>query len=311
MRTVRLTKFGKRIPVSSHVSKRDDNKKHVPVGKIVCYVLLGLYCVWLFLPMYTILATSFTSTEELTGSMSFVWLPKLTIDPYVSVFTGDINVMNTGIPSILLGFMNTLWITLVPLVIGLIVSGLSAYVFSKRRFKGRNWIFAIDIVIMAFPIGAFTIVSYIFYEALGWVGTPLPLIIPGLFGGVGTVFFLRMFFDGIPDSIIEAAKIDGLGFWGIFFKVMVPLAKPAFISQFIFGFVGGYNSYLTPLLYLEGNPNMITLQLVLSGMQNIFPGEGMQNIYCAASVLGMLPLIIIYIFLQKYFIEGIAQGGDK
>ena len=292
----------KRRSVKSFVPKRSDSRRKVPAGKIVCYVLLGLYCVWLFLPMYTILATSFTSTEELTGSLSFVWLPKLTVDPYVNVFTGDINAMNTGIPSILLGFINTMWITLIPLICGLVVSGLSAYVFSKRRFKGRNFLFAINIVIMAFPIGAFTIVSYIFYETLGWVGTPLPLIIPGLFGGVGTVFFLRMFFDGIPDSIIEAAKIDGLGFWGIFFKVMVPLAKPAFISQFIFGFVGGYNSYLMPLLYLEGNPNMITLQLVLSSMQNI---------YCAASVLGMLPLIIIYIFLQKYFIEGIAQGGDK
>lgn len=301
----------KRRSVKSFVPKRSDSRRKVPAGKIVCYVLLGLYCVWLFLPMYTILATSFTSTEELTGSLSFVWLPKLTVDPYVNVFTGDINAMNTGIPSILLGFINTMWITLIPLICGLVVSGLSAYVFSKRRFKGRNFLFAINIVIMAFPIGAFTIVSYIFYETLGWVGTPLPLIIPGLFGGVGTVFFLRMFFDGIPDSIIEAAEIDGLGFWGIFFKVMVPLAKPAFISQFIFGFVGGYNSYLMPLLYLEGNPNMITLQLVLSSMQNIYPGEGMQNIYCAASVLGMLPLIIIYIFLQKYFIEGIAQGGDK
>lgn len=301
----------KRIGLNASILPRGESRKPVPVGKIICYVILGIYTLWLFLPMYTILATSFTSTEELTGSLEFVWLPKLTFDPYAKVFQGDIYSLVTGVPSLLLGFINTMWMTLIPLIIGLVVSGLSAYVFSKRRFKGRGFIFAITVLVMTFPLGAFTMVSYMFYEALGWVGTPLPLIIPGLFGGCGTVFFLKMFFDGIPDSIIEAAKIDGLGFWGIFFKIMVPLAKPAFISQFIFGFVGSYNNYLGALLYLEGNPNWITLQLVLGSMQDIFPGEGMQNIYCAASVMGMLPLIIIYVLMQKYFIEGIAQGGDK
>ncbi len=293
------------------VEKVKKPRKKVKAGLIVCYVLLALYTVWLFLPMYTILATSFTSTEELTGSLSFIWFPKFTFQPYATVFEGDMYSMVTGVPSLLLGFINTMWMTLVPLIIGLVVAGLAAYVFSKRRFKGRKLLFSITVLTMSFPLGAFTMVSYIFYEAIGWVGTPLPLIIPGLFGGCGVVFFLKMFFDGIPDSIIEAAKIDGLGFWGIFFKIMVPLAKPAFIAQFIFGFVGGYNNYLGPLLYLEGNPQMVTLQLVLGSMKDIFPGEGMQNVYCAASVLGMLPLIIIYIVMQKYFIEGIAQGGDK
>lgn len=296
---------------SAQADKNNKSHKHISAGLIVCYALLGLYTVWLFLPMYTIVATSFTSSQELTGSLSFVWIPKFTMEPYATIFQGDMYSMVTGVPSLLLGFINTMWMTLVPLIIGLVVAGLSAYVFSKRRFKGRKLLFSITVLTMTFPLGAFTMVSYIFYEALGWVGTPLPLIIPGLFGGCGTVFFLKMFFDGIPDSIIEAAKIDGLGFWGIFFKIMVPLAKPAFISQFIFGFVGGYNNYLGPLLYLEGNPYMVTLQLVLGSMKDIFPGDGMQNVYCASSVLGMLPLILIYIIMQKYFIAGIAQGGDK
>ena len=92
---------------------------------------------------------------------------------------------------------------------------------------------------------------------------------------------------------------------------MLPLAKPAFFAQFIFGCVGGYNSYLAPMLYLQNQPKYVTLQLYLSEIRSLFPNAGSENIYCAAAILGMLPLILIYCFLQKYFIEGIATGGVK
>jgi len=132
-----------------------------------------------------------------------------------------------------------------------------------------------------------------------------------MFGSIGTMFFLRLYFDGVPDSLIEAAKLEGAGFFTIFFKIMMPLAKPAFISQFIFGFVAGYNSYLGPMLYLQNQPKFVTLQLYLSQIRSLFPNAGSENIYSAAAILGMLPLIVIYCFLQKYFIEGIAVGGVK
>ena len=152
-----------------------------------------------------------------------------------------------------------------------------------------------------------------FYSAIGWTGDKgfLPLLIPGMFGGLGTVFFLRLFFDGIPNSLIEAATLDGAGFFYCFTKIMFPLAKPAFIAQFIFGFVAGYNSYLAPQLYLQDQPQFVTLQLYLSQIRELFPGLGSENIHMAAAILGMLPLVIIYCCLQKYFIDGIAEGGVK
>ena len=125
------------------------------------------------------------------------------------------------------------------------------------------------------------------------------------------MFFLRLFFDGIPDSLIEAARLDGAGFFQAYFKVMMPLAKTACISQFIFGFVGGYNSYLGPQLYLQNQPKFVTLQLYLSQIRSLFPTAGSENIYSAAAILGMIPLIVIYCFMQRYFIEGIAVGGVK
>lgn len=117
--------------------------------------------------------------------------------------------------------------------------------------------------------------------------------------------------DSIPDGLIEAAKIDGMGTFGIFFHIILPLSKPAFIAQFIFGFVGGYNSYMVPMLYLNNNPKFLTLQLVLSQVTALFPDAGSQNVYAASAIVGMLPLIIIYAFTQKYFLEGLMTGGVK
>ena len=286
-------------------------RRKFPVKKVICYTLLVLYTVWLFFPMLTIFITSFTPAEQIVTSESFVWLPKFTIEPYKQIFTTDLYIDEVGMPGLLLGFINTMWMTLLPVIVGLFVSGVSAYAFSKIKFKGKEILFAIEIVIMVFPLGAFGVITQIFYYQLDWVPGVLPLIIPGLFGGIGTMFFLRMYMDGISDGLLEAAKMDGLGFWGIFFKIMFPLAKPAFKAQFIFGFVGGYNNYMTALLYLSGEPKFVTLSLYLGEITTLFNNKGDSNIHCAAAVMGMLPLIILYIIMQKYFIEGVAMGGEK
>lgn len=287
------------------------NKVRIPVSKIVVGIILVLYTAFIIVPLLTVLITSVTPTQQLNDSMSFVWFPKVTFAPYGDVFTNDIYYEINGIPSFLLGFFNTMWMTLVPLVGGLLVSSLAAYSFSKIKFRGKEKLFVVEIAIMVCPMGAFGIVSYAYYAILGWTATALPLIVPGLFGGVGTVFFIRMFMDGLPDALVESAEIDGAGFFGVFFKIIFPLAKPAVVAQFIFGFVGGYNNYLGPLLYLNGNEQYITLSLVLANVAGIFTGNGMENVHCAAAILGMIPLVIVYLCTQRYFIEGISVGSVK
>jgi len=206
-----------------------------------------------------------------------------------------------------------MWLTLIPLLIGLVVSGFSAYAFSKMNFPFKEQLFKFSVIIRSVPLGAFAVISYVFYSAIGWTGEVgfLPLLVPGMLGSIGTMFFLRLFFDGISNSLIEAATLDGAGFFQCFFKIMFPLAKPAFIAQFIFGFVGGYNNYLAPMLYLQNQPQFVTLQLYLSEIRSLFPSIGSENIYCAAAILGMLPLVIIYCCMQKYFIEGVSAGSVK
>ena len=286
-------------------------KRKISPAKIIIFCVLLLYAVALFFPLYTVLISSFTSLKEIRETTSFVWFPKhFTFGAYGKIFTDDINAETLGAPSFVIGLLNTLWMTLVPLIAGLIVSGLSAFAFSKIKFPGQKGLFRFAFIISTVPLGAFGIISYTFYYILGWVGTPLPLIIPGMFGSMGTVFFLKMYYEGIPDSIIEAARIDGLSAIGTFFRMVLPLAIPAFVAQFIFGFVGKYNAYLGPMLYLEGKTEFFTLQLVLSQVTSIFKGN-QDNVYCASAILGMLPLIIIYCFSQKLFIEGVAVGSVK
>ena len=289
------------------------NKK-ITFGKILILAVLVGYTVFLFFPIATILLPSFVPSNELAVSTDFIWWPEnFTLDAYKTIFVYDSYIDAVGMPGLLLGFINTMWLTLIPLLIGLVVAGFSAYAFSKMDFPFKEQLFKFSVVIRSVPLGAFGVISYVFFSAIGWTGEVgfLPLLIPGMLGSIGTVFFLRLFFDGISNSLIEAATLDGAGFFQCFFKIMFPLAKPAFIAQFIFGFVGGYNSYLGPVLYLQNQPKFVTLQLYLSEIRSLFPSAGSENIYCAAAILGMLPLNIVYCCMQKYFIEGVSAGSVK
>ena len=276
-------------------------RKKLSLGKILIIVALVLYAIFLFFPIVTIFITSLMPSEELASGTDFVWWSdNISLDAYEAIFAYDSYTDLVGLPGLLLGLINTLWMTLIPLVIGLMVSGFSAYAFSKMDFPFKEPLFKFSVIIRSVPLGAFAVISYVFYSAIGWTGENgiLPLLVPGMLGSLGMVFFLRLFFDGIPSSLIEAATLDGAGFFQCFTKIMLPLAKPAFIAQFIFGFVGGYNNYMGPLLYLQNEPKFVTLQLYLSQITSLFPNIGSENIHSAAAILGMLPLIIIYCFLQ-------------
>ena len=133
-------------------------------------------------------------------------------------------------------------------------------------------------------------------------------MIPGMFGAAACVFFMRQFFSGIPDSIIEAAKLDGVGFIGIFFKIMVPLSVPALLAQGLLGFIGGYNDYFGPLIYLQSS-DLYNLQVALKVFASTYADE--PNVVMAGTVAALVPTLIIYFVAQDYFIEGIAASGIK
>ena len=310
----------KSLTLSAFDIKSENKNKggvRVRIGRLLVYAILIIYSLWLLMPFFVILVTSFTSNAEYAEATGYIWWPKnFSFEGYERLFSDD-PYMIGGIPSLLRGFLNTMWITLLPLFSNLFMSLLVAYCYSKYNFPCKNLLFMITVTLMFVPTGAFGFVSYMFYQNIGWTegyAAWLPMIVPGLFASAGTVFFLRPYLEGINKEIIEAAQIDGMGFWQIFFAIIIPLSKPALIAQFIFGFVGGYNNYSGALLYLNDQiESMWTLQLSLQKLIAYLStsASGDYAFRCATALMAMLPLIVVYLFCQKFFIEGISFGGGK
>lgn len=297
------------VPQKNEAAQKEFRRRIIK--NVVIYLALALYSVFLFFPFLIVIITSFTSRQALMDATGFVWFPQPTGEGYKILFTNDPNAVN-GIPSLLVGFFNTMWQSIVPTVCGLTVSGLAAYAYAKYDFPGKNKFFAGNLILMTIPLSA-GMAGYLFYAALGWTtggASVLPLIIPGLFGSAGTIFFIYPYIKALPDGVVEAAKIDGMGFFGIFFRIILPLAKPVFLAQFLFGFVGSYNNYSGALLYLMSEKPLWTLQLALQQITQ-YIGTRYTNAQCAAALISMIPLLILYAFVQKFFITGITAGSVK
>lgn len=277
------------------------------VGKVLIYAALILFALWILVPFSIVLVTSFKTWQE-ASDLEFTFFPKeWTLQGYKEVFTYTGGSME-GLPIVLRGFINTLIIVIPPTILGLFFSAMSAYAFAKLRFKGKNVLFSLLLITMMIPGTIMLTPSYLIYDMIGWVDTPLPLMIPGAFGAATCVFFMRQFYAGIPTELIEAAKLDGMGYFKIFWKIMVPLSVPALLAQGLLGFIGGYNDYFGPYLYLQSD-EWTTLQLALAS----FRGSYSSNVptIMAGAVIALVPTLILYIAAQKYFIEGIATSGMK
>ena len=288
--------------------KMRSQKTRKIISQVVIYAILVLYAAIIIFPFLVVLITSLKTYQDATH-IPFEWVPSMgfTGDNYVEVFTYNPQ-MNAAMSSIIQGFLNTLMYIIPPTLIGLFTSSISAYAFSKLRFRAKNWMYSVLLGTMMIP-GMITLAPQLsLYDMIGWIDTPLPLMIPGMFGAAACVFFMRQYYVGIPDSIIEAAKIDGLGFLGIFFQIMVPLSVPALLAQGLLGFIGGYNDFMGPLLYL-GPANLQTLQLALRTLASTYGDE--PNVIMAACIVALVPMLIVYFVCQKFFINGIIAGGLK
>lgn len=206
------------------------------------------------------------------------------------------------------GLLNTLVLVLPPLVVGLFLTALAAYAFARLRFPGREPLFAVLLGSMMIP-GVVTMVPlFLLFRTLGWLDSYRPLIVPGCFGGAYGVFLLRQFFRTLPLELEEAARLDGCNPLQTFTAVILPLAKPGLATLAVFGFMGGWNDFMGPLIYLN-SPEKLPLQLVLAEFQSLYYTDW--TLVMAASVLAGLPVLLLFLFCQRYFVEGIALTGIK
>ncbi|MCS7032523.1 MAG: carbohydrate ABC transporter permease [Phycisphaerae bacterium] len=239
----------------------------------------------------------------------------LSLIPDPVVWTNYLDVIHNRRMDFPLYTRNTLLIAVLAVIGNTLTSALCAYGFAKIRFKGRGLLFAVMLATMMIP---FPVVMVSIFSIFRWIGdhTPLqmlgtfrPLWLPAWFGSAFSIFLLRQFFLTLPDELCEAARIDGCSEAGIFFRIMLPLARPALAVVALFTFMGVWNDFLGPLVYLQ-RPEQFTLALGLHTFQSQHGGT-QWNLLMAASVLVILPVIVLFFLTQRTFIQGIATTGMK
>lgn len=274
------------------------------VGKkkyIGTYVLLALAVLFVLMPLYIVFATSIMSKYEANGSAFKFWPEQVSFESYHRLLFEQV-----GGYSLIRSFFNTILYYLPSTIVGVLVSSMSAFAFARMRFRIKSFMFSTLMLTMLVPNTMGLITAYLLYDTIGWIGTPLPIIVPALFGSIGSTFFLRQFYMKMPDDLVGCAKLDGLGWFGIYFRIMLPISIPAIVAQFILVFIAGYNDYMGPLLYLP-EASQATLQIALAQIQD----PRIQNwpLRMAGCVIAMTPLLVMYLISQKYVLKGVSVSA--
>ncbi len=251
------------------------------------------------LPFFWMLSTSLKSNTQLY-TYPPVWIPN---PPQFSNYPTAINYIDFW-----LYLRNTLYIAVLATLGTLLSCSLVAYSLSRIPWPGRNALFIFTVATLMLPFQVTLIPLFVVWSRWGFVNTFVPLIVPHLFGGALYIFLLRQFFMSIPMELSEAARIDGASEFRIYWQIIMPLAKAALATVAIFEFIARWRDYLGPLIYLS-NQNKYTLSLGIYEYRGEHGSEW--ALLMAASVLITLPIIVLFFFLQKVFVQGIALTGIK
>ena len=285
--------------MSEENKKYKSKSRNALIGKIVIYLILFIITVVMIIPFLWMLSASIKSDREVFMMNPFVWIPEVPKwDNYVKIWT--------KIP--MLKFVeNTIFLTIVVTILQLLTSSFAAYSFAKLEFKHKNALFLAYIATIAMPWQVYMVPLFIMMRGMGLNDKLLAMICLQAFSAFG-VFLMKQFYEGIPSELCEAARIDGMSEYKIYAKIMLPLSKPALSTLTIFTFVNTWNDYLGPLIYLKTESKK-TIQLGLKMFIGQYSSE--YGLIMAGSVLSLIPVIIVFLCLQKYFVEGVASTGLK
>ena len=268
------------------------------IGHTIIYILLILLTVIMLVPFLWMLSASVKMNKDIFV-IPYEWLTK---EPkwsnYIDIWT--------RIPLAKYA-LNTLKLTIIVTLLQILTSSFAAYAFSKLEFTGRKTLFLAYIATIAVPWQVYMVPQFMFMRSLGLADTHLAIIILQAFSAFG-VFLMRQFYEGIPDSLCEAARIDGMSEYQIYAKIMLPLSKPSLSTLVIFTFVNTWNDFLGPLIYLTTDSKK-TLQIGIKMFISQYSAE--YGLIMAASVISLIPVLIVFMALQKYFVAGITTGAVK
>ncbi len=293
------------------------NKTRNKVFLVLKYLLLALIASAMFLPFFWLVSASLQTYEEII-SIPLTWLPSSPQwSNYREVLTN---------PNVKLGlyFKNSFIVSTVITASVLITSSMAGYALAKLRFPGRDLFFTFTLSTMMFPTFIFLIPVYYILRRFPFLGgnnifgqggsgalsSHAGLILPFVVSAWG-IFLMRQFMMTIPDDFLDAARIDGASEFRIFTTIIAPLVKPAFVTLGIFQFIGSWNSFLWPLIVTTSAQHLMTLPVGLRMMVTAYSTTTVQNRLFAATVLGIIPTIVIFLALQRHYVKGITLSGIK
>lgn len=260
-------------------------------------VLLLAGSLMLLTPLWWMISTSLKSMQEIMAGNPTFFPKEWHFENYINTWNAAPFDRYT---------INTLTITLLSVIGNVTVNSFVAYGFARIRFRGKGFLFGLVLSTMMIPGFVTLIPQYILFARMGWVNTYLPLVVPQFFGNAFNIFLLRQFYRGIPEELLEAAKIEGANHFYIWRKIAIPMVRPALATVAIGAFNGAWNDFLGPLLYVN-NEEFYTIQI---GLQSFKEQSSSQwNYLMAGSLLSMLPVLILFFFFQKYFIQGANITG--
>jgi ABC-type glycerol-3-phosphate transport system permease component len=267
---------------------------------VISYTILMVGAVIMVGPFLWMVATAFKlPADQFTHNI----IPNpATLENFRNLFSFDLN-----FPRL---FLISTGIALMSVVGQLFTCAMAAFCFAVVKFRGRNVLFTLLLVTLMVPEQVTLIPNFIIFKWLHLVGTSIPLWLPAFWGGAFGTFLLRQYFLTLPRELVDAARVDGASLWDIFWRIYLPLGKPALAALSIFTFQGAWNDLLHPLVYMPNVPNT-TLTVGLAFFQTQLTMGGRHTVLMAGALISILPLIIVFFFAQKLFVEGIALSGIK
>ena len=272
--------------------------------RILVYTFLPAGVFIMIVPLWWMIVSSLKTKGQFLGTQLSLAMPK---NPQWINYFKRVWEMT---PKLQLCIFNSAVISFSTVIVGSIVSSMAAFAYAKLRFPGKNKLFLAELATMMIPFSVIMIPQFIIYARIGWLDTWYPLMVPGMLGNVSMIFFLRQYMSGIPTSLIESARIDGAGFFRVFWTIMFPNAKPAIAAQAILWFMGVWNDYFAPSIYLN-DPAKATVQVMISQLNAMYAIQTDYPLLLAASVIAMLPVLIIFMIFQKQIIASVALTGLK
>ncbi len=284
-------------------------RKLTPLGwltEILKYTVLTLLTVTYILPFFWMVSSALKNDSQVYV-VPPIWIPSPAYwENFVNAWASQ---------PFNLYVWNTVWLYAIPATVGIVLSSaIVAYGFSRIKWPGRETLFYLCLATMMVPFQVQMVPLFMIFKQFGWIDSFLPLIVPAFFGSPFYIFMLRQFFMTIPAELSDAARIDGANELDILFRIILPLSRPALTVVALFAFIGAWNDYLGPLIYVHDNSKLVLALGVENMRRAMMFNSTISNAYpylMAVSTIVVLPILIMFFFGQKTFIEGISMTGIK